>query len=84
MDKALHYKKLDQAFAIAIQAAQNKISPDLIHYYLAWCFALNNEVHQVYKHLMQIKNPASLSGEMQQNYIMLCNDTVRMLNIRKK
>ncbi|MBE6359242.1 MAG: hypothetical protein E7057_08365 [Lentisphaerae bacterium] len=83
-DKALQYNDLDTAFTIIAQAAEKNLPSDLIHYYLAWCFAMQNQPFAVQDQLSLIKNPQQLSPFMYEKYIMLSNDTRRILNNLQK
>ncbi|MBE6377013.1 MAG: hypothetical protein E7050_11220 [Lentisphaerae bacterium] len=81
VDKALHYSRFSDAFAVC-QQAENfpaKINPDLIEYYYAWCFAMINQPENVEKHLRNIKNVHSLPPDARKNAFMLRDKTVEIL-----
>jgi hypothetical protein len=85
MDKALQYRNIELAFIVSAQAVQaGKIPQDRIHYYLAWCFAMQENPDGVYQQLQLIKNLKALPPDMQQKALMLWNDTTRILNNRQK
>ena len=81
VDKALHYSRFSDAFAVCQQAENSpaKINPDLIEYYYAWCFAMINQPENVEKHLRNIKNVHSLPPDARKNAFMLRDKTVEIL-----
>ena len=84
MDKALQFGNIPVALAVAGQAEiSGSISPDLINYYRAWCFALSNMPEKVEEHLRAIKNVRSLPPDACKNAFMLRDKTAEILKRRK-
>ncbi len=82
MDKCLGSGRIDLAAGAAQKAITGNLTdPDYIHYYLAWCAALQNDPQTVNYHLTHILHPENLPADMHQKYIMLTNDTRRILTI---
>ena len=82
MDKCLEKGRIDLAAGAAKKAWEEElINPDYIHYYMAWCFALREDPHNVYSHLLHVLHPEDLPPDMYQKYTMLLNDTHRILTI---
>ena len=84
MDKSLKYKAFETAATASSQALANGINPDLIRYYLAWSFALQENPQEVYNMLSGIRNPASLPEELRPAAVKLWNDTIRIMRMRQR
>jgi len=84
MDKSLKYKAFETIEAVSVQALANGISPDLVCYFMAWSFALQEKPEQVSTMLASIKDPAALPPEYRQKAALLHRDTLRILRIRRK
>ena len=84
MDKSLKYKAFETASSVSAQAVKNGISPDLICYYMAWAFALQEKPQEVYNLLSNIKDPASLPEDIRPVAAKLWNDTIRIMRMRQQ
>lgn len=86
MDKALHYKRIDAGLAVCSEAEKmpDKINPDLIAYYRAWCFAMLDSPEEVEACLRKIRNVNSLPPDAYEKAFMLRDRTTEILRQLRK
>ena len=81
MGKALSVGELQLASSVITQAAANGIDINIIRYFNAWIYALQNRPIKVKEELEKIH---TLPRELQQKAARLYYDTIRILNNTKK